>query len=100
MNFKGYLKGYPGDDTQSQIDFAAMLAKYGIDFIEFEHSFRKDQVGEFPRKLNASDIKQSTWLYSQALNDTILSNNFLKERLSIDPSVLIDFQTSKETRNR
>ncbi|CAF1480268.1 unnamed protein product, partial [Adineta steineri] len=63
----GYLKGYPENDAQNQIQFANTLAKYAIDFFDFEQSFRKDEVVGIPRTLGASDIKQSKWLYSQAL---------------------------------
>ncbi|CAF1431870.1 unnamed protein product [Rotaria sordida] len=89
VNFTGYLKGFPKNDVLSQMEFAGKLAKYAIDFIDFEQSFRKDKVGALPRTLDTSDIKQSKWLYSQTLMDTILSYNFLKERLVIDPSAVI-----------
>jgi hypothetical protein len=95
VNFTGYLKGFPENDFQSQMEFAGKLAKYGLDYIDFEKSFRKDKVGALPRTLDTSDIKQSKWLYSQALMDKILSNNFLKERLVIDPSAVIHSSNSK-----
>ncbi|CAF4574724.1 unnamed protein product [Rotaria socialis] len=88
VNFTGYLKGFPENNVRSQMEFASTLAKYSIDFIEFENSFRKDKV-VLPRTLDASDIKQSKWLYSQALMDTVLCNNFLKERVIIDPSAVL-----------
>lgn len=89
VNFSGYLKGYPGNDAVSQIEFASMLAKYSIDFIDYEESFKKDKVGSLPRTLGISDIKHSKWLYSQFLMDTILSNNFLKQRLLLGPSAVV-----------
>jgi hypothetical protein len=89
VNVTGYLKGYPENNAQSQIEFTSALSKYSINFIDYEQSFKKGKVGTFPHTLGASDIKQSTWLYSQLLFDMILSNNFLKERLIIDPPAVI-----------
>lgn len=99
LNVTGYLKGYPENDAQGQIKFASALSKYSINFIDYEQSLKKDKVGTFPRTLDASDIKQSAWLYSQILSDTILSNNFLKERLLIDPSAIIQQSNSKRNFN-
>lgn len=94
-DFIGYMKGYSGNDTKSQVEFAASLAKYAIDYTEFEKSFKRNKVGDFPRTLDLSDINQSRWLFSQALQETILSNNFLKERLVIHPSALMQSSNSK-----
>ena len=99
INLSGYLKGYPEDDSKSQLEFASMLAKYAIDFIDYEQSFKKNEADDFPRTLTASDIKPSKWLYSQILMDTVLSNSFLKERLVIGPSAVINSWSSKKNFN-
>jgi len=95
-NFTGYLKGYPTDDLDSQIKFANMLAKYCIDFIDFDESFKLDKTSTLPRTLSITDIKQSTWLYSQHLMDTVLSNTFLKQRLQIDSSAVVHISNGEE----
>lgn len=95
-NMSGYLKGYPGNDLQDQMAFGSMLAKYSIDFIDFEQSFKKDEFDVFPRTVDASDIKQSKWLYSKLLMDTINSNNFLKEKLRLEPSAVLHSSSSKK----
>ncbi len=95
-NFIGYLKGYFGNHIQRYIEFVSIIAKYCIDF---EQSFKKDKVDLLPHTITESDIKQSTWLYSQALMYTIVSSNFLKEKLCIDPSAVIHSQDGKEKFN-
>lgn len=95
VDYAGYLKGFPGNDTQAQIEFATVLAKYAIDYVDFEKSFKKNKVDDFPRKIDVTDIKKSKWLFSQALRETILANNFLKQRLVIDSSAFIQSSNSK-----
>ncbi|CAF1352670.1 unnamed protein product, partial [Rotaria sordida] len=56
----GYLNGRPENGTQQQKHFASALAKYGIDFTDFDQSFKKEKAESLPRTLDVSDIKQSS----------------------------------------
>ena len=95
VKFPGYLKGFPENDAQGHVKFAGTLAKYSIDFIDYEQSFKKNKFDVFPRTLQAFDIRHKKWLYSQSLMETIASNEFLKARLLVDPSVVCPSDSKK-----
>lgn len=92
----GYLKTFPKDDIQDQQDFARSLTKYGIHYHEFEQSFKRKKNDSFPRILDAYDVKfNNKWLFSTELANTIEKNSFLRERISIDPSAIIQESNGK-----
>ena len=95
VKFPGYLKGFPKNDAQGHMKFAGTLAKYSIDFIDYEQSFKKNKFDVFPHTLQAFDIRHKKWLYSQSLMETIASNEFLEARLLVDPSVVCPSDSKK-----
>lgn len=92
----GYLKTFPKDDIRNQQDFSRLLTKYGIHYHDFEQSFKRKKTDSFPRTLDVSDIKyNSKWLFSVELADIIMNNSFLRERISVDPSAIIQETNGK-----
>ncbi|CAF1521887.1 unnamed protein product [Adineta steineri] len=85
----GFLKAFPKNDTQHQLHFARLLAKYNIHYDDYEESFKKNNTDNFPRILTAADVKHKTWLYSTVLADYIEENNFLNERITLNSSSII-----------
>lgn len=90
----GYLKAFPKNNPQDQLDFARVLAKYKIHYNDYEESFKKNKTDTFPRTLTAADVKHKTWLFSNVLIDFIGKNNFLNERIVLDPSAIIQENNS------
>ncbi|CAF4821320.1 unnamed protein product, partial [Rotaria magnacalcarata] len=72
-----------------QSEFANLLSKYDIHLDGFEKSFKKKKTDKFPRILTDSDIKHNSYLYSSELADIIQNNDFLCERVVLDPSAVI-----------
>lgn len=96
----GYLKTFPKNDIQDQQNFARLLTKYQIHYDEYEQSFKRNNNDSFPRTLDASDIKQNKkWLFSTELTDVIEKNNFLRERILLDPSAIIQGTNGKKSIN-
>ncbi|CAF2864051.1 unnamed protein product [Rotaria sp. Silwood2] len=85
----GFLKAFPKNNPQDQLDFARLLAKYKIHYNDYEESFKKNKIDTFPRTLTAADVKHKTWLFSYVLADYVEKNNFLHERIVLDPSAII-----------
>ncbi|CAF4271867.1 unnamed protein product [Rotaria magnacalcarata] len=90
---KGYLKAFPKTNAPAQSEFANLLSKYNIHLDDFEKSFKKKKTDKFPRILTDSDIKHNSYLYSSELADIIQNNDFLCERVVLDPSVVIQQST-------
>ncbi|CAF2060486.1 unnamed protein product [Rotaria magnacalcarata] len=86
---KGYLKAFPKTNAPAQSEFANLLSKYNIHLDGFEKSFKKKKTDKFPRILTDSDIKHNSYLYSSELADIIQNNDFLCERVVLDPSAVI-----------
>lgn len=91
----GFLKAFPKNNPQDQLDFARLLAKYQIHYNDYEESFKKNKIDIFPRTLTATDVKHKTWLFSYVLADYIEKNNFLHERIVLDPSAVIQENNGK-----
>ncbi|CAF2263338.1 unnamed protein product [Rotaria magnacalcarata] len=85
----GFLKAFPKNNPQNQLDFSRLLAKYKIHYNDYEESFKKNKIDTFPRTLTVADVKHKTWLFSYVLADYIEKNNFLHERIVLNPSAII-----------
>ncbi|CAF1449530.1 unnamed protein product [Adineta ricciae] len=85
----GFLKAFPKNQAQGQVDFARLLAKYKVHYSDYEQSFKKNKTDTFPRTLTAADVKHKTWLFSNVFVDVIEKNGFLSERLVLDPSAIV-----------
>ncbi|CAF1344887.1 unnamed protein product [Rotaria sordida] len=77
-----YLKTSPATihGNTGMLDY---LQSIGVDIDTYEHT------DTFPRTLTAADVKHKTWLFSNVLIDFIGKNNFLNERIVLDPSAII-----------
>jgi hypothetical protein len=87
----GFLKAFPKNNPQDQLRFAGLLAKYN----DYEESFKKHKTDTFPRTLTATDVKHKTWLFSNVLTDYIQKNDFLNQRIVLDPSAIVQENNSK-----
>ncbi|CAF1225115.1 unnamed protein product [Rotaria sordida] len=96
----GFLKAFPKNNLQDQLDFARLLAKYNVHFDQYEGSFKKNNIDTFPRTLIAADVKHKTWLYSNVLSDYIRKNDFLNERILLDPSAIAQENNSPPMRTK
>ena len=67
----GFIKAFPKNNSQDQLHFARLLAKYNVHYNEYEESFKKHKTDTFPRTLTATDVKHKTWLFSNELTDYI-----------------------------
>lgn len=90
----GFLKAFPKNNSQDQLNFARLLTKYKIHYNDYEESFKKNKTDIFPRTLTAADVKHKTWLFSSMLIDYIGKNNLLNERILLDPSAVMQENNS------
>ncbi|CAF1534404.1 unnamed protein product [Adineta ricciae] len=96
----GFLKAFPKTNLQNQLDFARLLAKYKIHYNDYEESFKKNKNDVFPRTLTVADVKHKTWLFSNVLSIYIQKNDFLNERIVLDPSAIIQENNTPPVRTK
>ncbi|CAF1517353.1 unnamed protein product [Adineta ricciae] len=96
----GFLKALPKNNPQDQLDFGRLLAKYKVHYKDYEESFKKNETDDFPRILTAADVKHKTWLFSNVLVDFIGKNGFLNERITLDPSAVIQEKNTPPVRTK
>ncbi|CAF0973081.1 unnamed protein product [Adineta ricciae] len=96
----GFLKTLPRKNPQDQLDFARTLAKYKMHYNDYEESFKKNKTDVFPRMLTAADVKHKTWLFSSVLVDFIGKNDFLNERVTLDPSAVMQENNTPPIRGK
>ncbi|CAF1527429.1 unnamed protein product [Adineta ricciae] len=96
----GFLKTFPKNNPEDQADFARTLAKYKVHYKDYEESFKKNEADDFPRTLTAADVKHKTWLFSNVLVDFIGKNDFLNERVKLDPSAVIQENNTPPMRGK